>query len=232
MTDQAFLDRLSGVETAAAADVMVAMGLEAQVLSPAFRAFGKARMAGVAVCARGEEGGGPPGFPTFDLDVRVFPGAVVVIAGGPENGGALIGENMVTSMRLRGAQGFLVDGGVRDSEALSGGPAPVWARHASPINAHRYWRYVAMGEPVTLPGVWADVTVRPGDYVLADADGVVILPAEHASEIVEAADIHMQTEAGIKAALDAGGDRKAATEASGRLKHVRRLTDQARRPDE
>jgi regulator of RNase E activity RraA len=232
MTDEPLWMRLSELEAAAVADVMVAMGLETQVLSADLRPLSGAKMAGVALCAEGREGGDGPGIPTFELDALVTPGAVVVIATNGCDKGAIIGDNMVTSMVRAGARGFLLDGGVRDREALAEGPVPVWCRYASPINAHRKWKYTAMDQPVTLPGIWGSVEIRSGDLILGDADGVVVLPHEHAEQIIQDALIHMRAEADIKGAIEAGEGRESATKSSRRLQHVRPLTAHAEIPKE
>jgi len=232
MPAQDLLDRLSKLEAAAAADVMVAMGLENQVLAPDLRPVGHSGMAGIALCVEGRTDVEMAGLPTFDLDALVTPGAVVVISTGGCEKGAIIGDNMVTSMVQRGARGFLLDGGIRDRGALAEGPAAVWCRYASPINAHRKWKYTAMDQPVTLPGIWGEVTIRPGDLILGDDDGVCVLPQEYAAQIIADAEIHMRAEAEIKAAIEAGGSRESATKASRRLQHVRPVTAKAEIPDE
>lgn len=232
MSGKDLLARLSTLEAAAAADVMVAMGLETQVLAPELRPLGSASMAGLALCAEGREEVGQAGLPTFDLDALVTPGAIIVIATAGCGKGAIIGDNMVTSMVQAGARGFLLDGGIRDRAALANGPVPVWCRYASPINAHRKWRYTAMNSPVTLPGIWGDVEIRPGDLILGDEDGVVVLPQEHAEQIIHDAEIHMRAEADIKAAIEAGEGRETATKSSRRLQHVRPLTAHAEIPEE
>ena len=232
MPEPNLLKRLAELESAAAADVMVAMGLEAQVLAPELRPLGSARMAGFALCAEGREQSAQTGLPTFDLDALVAPGAIVVIDTSGCDKGAIIGDNMVTSMVQRGAKGFVLDGGIRDRAALAEGPAAVWCRYASPINAHRKWNYTAMNGPVTLPGVWGQVAIRPGDLILGDDDGVCVLPHEHAAQIIDDTEIHMRAEAGIKEAIEAGESRESATKSSRRLAHVRPVTAQAEIPEE
>lgn len=225
--------RLRRLESSAAADVMTAMGLERQVLSPLLTALGpKARLAGPALCARGSDSGDAAGLPNTDLDDLVFPGAIVAIDTGDCQKGAILGGNMVASMARRGAGGFLLDGGVRDVVELSQAPVPVYCRYASPINAHRFWRYTEMNVAITLPGIWGEVDIHPGDLILGDEDGVCVLPTAHAEQIIKDAEIHMQTEAGIGARIEAGEARKAATAASNRLKHVKPLTQAARIPDD
>lgn len=225
--------RLRNLEASAAADVMTAMGLERQVLCPTLAPIGpRSRIAGPALCAMGTDRDGEPGLPNTDLDDLVYPGAIVVIDTDNCQKGAIIGGNMVTSMVGRGASGFLLDGGVRDTVELSRAPVPVYCAYASPINAHRFWRYTAFDVPVTLPGIWGRVQIAPGDYILGDEDGVCVLPKDHAEQIVRDAEIHMETEARIGARIEAGDDRKAATKVSKRLEHVVPLTEAARIPDD
>lgn len=224
------MTRLAALDAAALADVMTTMGLEHQVLSPAFKPLAAgAKLCGPALCAQGGVGAAA-NIATFDLDDAVFDGAVVLIDTGRCELGAIMGENMFLSMGARGARGFVVDGGVRDAAALSALKAAVFCRYTSPINAHRRWRYTAIGAPITLPGVAGDVLVNPQDLVFGDEDGICIIPAAYAAEIVEWAEIHAKTEAGIAEAIKAGTPRRQATEASGRLKHVRVLHKDAPAP--
>ena len=76
------------------------------------------------------------------------------------------------------------------------------------------------------------VGFRPGDLILGDEDGVVVLPQEHAAQIIHDAEIHMRAEADIKAAIEAGESRETATKSSRRLQHVRPLTMHAEIPKE
>ncbi|MEZ5946960.1 MAG: RraA family protein [Hyphomonas sp.] len=226
------LTRLAELEAAAAADVMVAMGLDAQVLASDLRPLGRSKLAGFALCASGRDDTDEAGLPTFALDDLVTPDAVVVIDTGRCGKGAIIGDNMVTSMISRGARGFVLDGGIRDRDALASASVPVWCRYASPINAHRKWKYVSMNAPITMPGVWGDVVVNPGDLILADEDGLCVLPAEHAEQIIRDTEVHMRSESGIRAQIEAGTSRKSATKSAGRLAHVRPLTSDAEIPQE
>lgn len=222
MTDTASLtQRLQQLESAVVADVMVTMGLEGQVVAPDLRALDRHwKIAGPAICARGTDQPGPTGLSTFGLDEAIYPGGIVVIDTDGCEWGAILGDNMVTSMTDRGARGFVVDGGIRDGNDFLAMQTPVFCRYSTPINAHKYWRFTAFEKPVTLRGIWRDVTVNPGDLLIGDADGIAVLPRLHAERIIADAEIHQRTENGIKEALLAGGDRKAVTEAAGRLKHV------------
>ena len=219
------LDRLNRLEAAAAADVMAAMGLPDQVLSPDLAPLGQARIVGRALCAEGGEGADKAAIPTFELDQAVSPGDVVIISSGGYRKGALIGENMVTSMVRRGACGFILDSGVRDAGELATGPVPVYCAYRSPANGHRFWAYTSIGQTITLPGIWGDVRISSGDFVLGDEDGVCVLPQAHAAQIVADAEIHMRAEADIKTAIEAGVPRDEATRNSRRLAHVKPITE-------
>lgn len=222
---ESLVERLSRLESAVVADVMDAMGLEHQVTAADIRPVRPgSKMAGPAVCAAGSEAADARALPTFGLDAAVYPGGIVVIDTGNCERGAVIGDNMVASMVGRGARGFIVDGGIRDSADFLSLEEPVFCRYHSPLNAHKYWHFTAFEEPITLRGIRADVTVHPGDLLLADSDGIAVLPRQYAAQIIADGEIHMQTENGIKQALLAGGDRETVTRAAGRLQHVKPLS--------
>ncbi len=109
------------------------------------------------------------------LAVQAGPGDVLVAVGGGE-ATALVGELLALRAMVRGAAGFVVDGYVRDRAALS---LPVFARGAQPRRPRRQ-DYVALDEPVELLGV----TVTPGDLLLADEDGIVLVPRPDAGAVL------------------------------------------------
>ena len=223
---------LEQADTASVADVMGAMGLECMVLAPDIRPLGKAVMAGRAICASGSPDPSKPALATFELDRRVIPGSVIVISTGGSEHGAIIGANMVASMARSGAVGFLLDAGVRDCAELASRPQPVWCRYRSPASAHKYWRYNSFDQPVELPGLQGKVTVFPGDFILADEDGVCVIPQGLAPQILTDAIIHAGMEGDIARAIAAGVTREAVTRRLPRLAHVRPLTAQAQAPEE
>ncbi len=221
---QSLVERLFALESAVVADVMDTMGLLNQVLAPGLLAVGQVRkMAGPVICATGSEHDNEPALPTFGLDAAVYPGGIVVIDTGSCSRGAVIGDNMVTSMRLRGAAGFVIDGGIRDYADFQQLDTPVFYRYASSVNAHKYWHFTSFDSAITLPGVRAEVTLAPGDLLLADDDGIAVVPRQHAAQIIADAEIHLQTENSIKQGLLEGGDRETVTRAARRLQHVQPL---------
>jgi len=109
---------------------------------------------------------------------------------------ALLGDLLATQAQVRGAAAVLVDAAVRDSEDL---PLPVWARWVRNRGATKD----IPGEldvPVSVGGA----TIRPGDLLVLDADGVTVVAAERAQEVLEAALAREAKEADKRAKLQAG----------------------------
>jgi regulator of RNase E activity RraA len=104
-------------------------------------------------------------------------GAVPVWAGNDIRGVCCFGDLLAEAMQARGAAGVVVDGGVRDVAYLRQMGLPVRARFTTPAQAIGRWRVTAHQEPVLVRGAIEDwVKVTPGDIVVADADGVVLVP--------------------------------------------------------
>ncbi|WP_087687144.1 RraA family protein [Pandoraea sp. PE-S2R-1] len=110
------------------------------------------------------------------------PGDVIVVDGGGELSNALIGELMVTTAIKRGIAGFVINGAIRDVDAIKAGRFPVYAAGVT----HRGPYKDGPGEinvPISLNGM----VVNSGDLILGDADGLLSIPVEAAEEILEAA---------------------------------------------
>lgn len=231
---QGLIERLRRLDTATLADVMTAMGLHGQVLSPALRPVNGAcvRSAGEAVCGRGSNAPGATTISSFRLDEAVRPGSFVVIDTDACDTGAIIGGNMVASMLKQGAAGFIVDGGIRDAEELAACGAPVYRRFNTPVSAHGRWKYTSVNEPITLPGIRDAVRIEAGDLVLSDADGIVVLPKCHAELIIGYGERHIRSEGAIGRAIADGLSREISTQKNPRLHYVVALTEQAASPKE
>ncbi|TGD97765.1 RraA family protein [Methylobacterium nonmethylotrophicum] len=109
------------------------------------------------------------------------PGDVIVVDGGGDTSRALVGDIMKAIAESRGVAGFVIDGAIRDSAAFAASDFPCYARAA----IHRGPYKAGPGEinvPVSVGG-W---TVRPGDVVVGDADGVVTFPAAIAASLITA----------------------------------------------
>lgn len=121
-------------------------------------------------------------YPNYALQIldEAAPGSVLVyvLEDGLETAG--IGNLMSTTARVRGLAGAVIDGGARDIEEITEIGFPVWSRSVTPATSVGRYVSVAKQVPVTCAGV----LVRPGDFIVGDWDGVVVVPAEKASEVM------------------------------------------------
>jgi 4-hydroxy-4-methyl-2-oxoglutarate aldolase len=148
---------------------------------------------------------GPAGAetPSHHLGARAVEDAdeqsVIVVAGGSRECGGW-GGLLSRAAQVAGVRGVLVDGLARDVDEAAEIGFPVFARGVTPLTARGRQVEVSCGEPVVVEGV----TVAPGDLVLADGSGVVVVPADAADEVLDAADEIARREAQMVARLQAG----------------------------
>ena len=86
--------------------------------------------------------------------------------------------------------GYIVDGGCRDSAFIEALGFPVFCKYFTPVDVVGKWAPTALGEPIQI----GEVTVRTGDFVLADRDGIVLVPAAIASKVVQQTEEVLRTE--------------------------------------
>lgn len=126
-------------------------------------------------------------------------GDVVVVGCTADNTDGMFGELLATSMRARGIKGLIIDAGCRDVKPLHDMSFPVWSKAISAKGTVK----ATLGA-VNVPVVCAGVNVEPGDAVVADDDGVVIVPRKLAVEVAQKAQKRHDEEDAKRKQLAAG----------------------------
>jgi RraA family protein len=126
-------------------------------------------------------------------------GDVIVVDAGGEVAQAIIGEIMTAHAAKRGIAGFVIDGAIRDAEAIANARLPVFARGVT----HRGPYKDGPGE-INVQVCIGGMVVNPGDIIIGDADGVLAVPQDIAEEVIAAATAQNRKEEATLAAIDAG----------------------------
>jgi 4-hydroxy-4-methyl-2-oxoglutarate aldolase len=207
MTNLAALaDRLSQCHASVIHDVMKDMGLPIRVLPRTLLPLDAGmRCAGPVFTVRGRPD------PTLDKHTSLMewarllslipPGRVAVVQP-QDDTRALFGGLSAEALRIKGVRGYIVDGGCRDIDHVITQGFPVFARFATPIDIVGAWRAEAYEVPIGIGGH----DIRPDDHVIADRDGIILIPADHIAAVIAAAEHKMGTEGEMVKAIKAGVD--------------------------
>ena len=175
------------VEVASVADAMEQLYGQKMYMSHDMRPLFPAKFAGpaVTVMLKKEEHKEGPSASSGMLDAidTAPPGSVyvMVVEDGLDIAG--MGALMGTAMKFRGLAGAVIDGGLRDTPQMRRIQFPVYSRSIVPSTSINHYRFAGVNVPVKCAGV----TVRANDIIVADEDGVAVVPREKAAEVLKRA---------------------------------------------
>ena len=234
-TIQEIIERYSKLDSDLVYDTLNAMGLSNQQLSlaiqpleinmvaagPAFTCKYVVSEAGSKVTTDRVESH----VSAYQMVREMYEGCVLVQDAGndPVCGG--LGENMGLSVQMQGCTGVVCDGGTRDKKALIAMGFPVFSRFSSCTLSWGRRRLLDYQIPIRVSGhLAAWVTVNPGDFIIGDADGIVVVPQELTLEVLEGAERVAELEEEQRAQLRAGVDREEVYKID-RYAHIRRVVE-------
>ena len=198
--------RLEQCYSGAVYDVMRALGHRQCVLPPEIRPLDPLRrLAGVVYTIEGHRDESIDDHETLLQWTGLLskaPANSVLICQPNDDTMAHMGELSSETLLLRGVRGYIADGGCRDSDFILRNGFRVFCKYYTPRDVVGRWVPDAFGEPIII----GEVTIHSGDYVMADRDGAVIIPAALAEQVTEETEKVMNTESLVRKAILQGED--------------------------
>ncbi|UCH27071.1 MAG: RraA family protein [Trueperaceae bacterium] len=206
VTPDPLAERLEKCYSGAVYDVLRSLGYPNQVLPPTIRPLEiSTKLAGRVYTVSGyvdKTQGAHETLLGWTALLSKAPAGSVVICQPNDSSMAHMGELSAETLQFRGVRGYIVDGGCRDSAFISGIGFRVFSRYFTPVDVVGRWVADRYGEPITI----GEVTISTGDYVMADRDGIVIIPAEMAEDVVTRTEEVLETESLVRKAILEGVD--------------------------
>lgn len=193
--------RFSVVYTGAISDVLDEMGYHQQVLPCEIQGLTvENRVTGIAMPVEGQstESEDPEEIfvPVLKMLGDLRRGDVIVCQ--PHDSvSAHIGELSAESAKYRGARGAVIDGGARDVDYILNLGFPVFCRYRTPRDIVGRWKLVSHGQPIQV----GEVTIRRGDFVVGDKDGVLVIPRDMTLEVLRRSEELVGTENLVRKAI-------------------------------
>lgn len=198
-------------------DVMRALGLGQRVLPASLRPIAPGMMlSGPAFTVSGRAAPGHDPHETllaWTAMLSRVPANHVLVMQPNDSIVAHMGELSAEALTLRGVLGAIIDGGCRDVDRVTSIGLPVFCRYFTPLDVVGRWLPERFGEPVVI-GDW---DIATGDMVVADTDGICIVPAAQATLVADAAEAAMGAENLVRRAILAGVDPETAYRRHGKF---------------
>jgi 4-hydroxy-4-methyl-2-oxoglutarate aldolase len=202
--------RYLAVDTSNVADVLDTLGYLDQGLSSEFAPFpvrcDGTKLAGWAYTIRGQMAPFPLGGDDDKmLACQGLSAGEISVWSGDGEGICYFGELIALGMKERGCVGAVLDGGIRDVRWIGQHGFPVFAKYRTPVQSIGRWKVNAWQVPVVLRGATSNfVSVKPGDFILGDDDGAIVIPAPLVEQVLAESERLTATEAAIRTQLSEG----------------------------
>lgn len=197
-------ERYQAVYTGVVADAMDSLDMEIRdfpkYLTPLFPNI---TVAGPAYPVRGE--GVSDG--DYDNNIRTIlkmlehaPCDSILLTEAQDDRSAHLGELSTTALSERGCRGAIIDGGIRDVQFIRDQKFPVYSRYRTPVDAPPRWRITERNVPITVDGM----TIEPGDFLVGDDDGLLCVPQDDVTTVLERAEEKVETEDDVRKSIRNG----------------------------
>lgn len=214
LTREELIARYRKLPTPTTYDVLDKMGFPNQALASDIRPLKPGtRMAGPALTMRGSSTASYDGkrgsAMSYEMFRQIQTGDIIVFDTGGHKVGGPWGANTGTNAKVRGAGGIVIDGGTRDGSDLVEMNFPTYCRFVTPVLSHGRFQIEEVNTAISMSGqVNERVQVKPGDFILGDDDGVVVIPGPLVEEVLVFTEAAEKGEAQIREGLLAGEDRE------------------------
>ncbi|PLR78531.1 methyltransferase [Bacillus sp. V3-13] len=196
--DQAIVEQFRDIVTPHISDNMSRMHSAGAELRPYHK---EGKLVGTAVTVKTRPGDNLMVHKAIDL---AQPGEVIVVDAGGDTTNAIVGEIMQRIAKKNGIAGFVINGAIRDSLAFKSDTFPIYAKGVT----HRGPYKDGPGE-INVPIALGGMVINPGDLIVGDEDGLVVIPIEEAEEVLTKAMKMAEKEKEIFEAIELGAvDRK------------------------
>lgn len=200
-------EKLQGCSTASLFDVLRIHKLPVIELSRSIRAIDrKMRLAGPVYPIVGRSDPSISIQESLELFIREVlsgtPKGHVIVCQPNDHARSAMGDLAAEALRQRGVLGYFIDGGSRDIEEICEIGFPVFCRYTSPVDIVGTWRLTDTNVPIVIDGV----VVSPGDYILGDADGTLLIKADVAEFAISETARTMTLDSTMRTAIRSGKD--------------------------
>jgi regulator of RNase E activity RraA len=200
----------AAIPASAIYDVMKARGMERCVLPPDIRALAAGgKVYGRAFTIEGREDHSltaDESLLRWSELLSLIPPQCVAVCQPNTRAIALMGELSARALVLKGVGGYIVDGACRDADLVEESGLVVFCAHLTPRDIVGRWTWQVLNQPIVI----GDATIAPGDLIVGDRDGVIVVPGGIADEAVAEATAVIRTESAMRKDILNGMDPKEA----------------------